>query len=129
MRFMNFRMIVYLPPYKLPFRLHTFFNFFVNNGLQSKFNDSIWPNQRFYSFFKFNLVLLCKLMEMYGQEKYTIILKHLLKKMYCLTSIIPPFYSLSLSLSHFEWYIRILQIEDNIQSYQWITHWKDCLLK
>ena len=41
--------------------------------------------------------------------------------MYSLTSAVPP---LSLSLSYFESYIMIFQIEDNFQSYQWATHWK-----
>ena len=76
--------------------------------------------------------------------------------MYSLTSTVSPLYflflfqnfslSLSLSLSplshthththrdtqtrtHVEWYIRIPQIEDNIQFYQWATHCKDCLLR
>ena len=81
-------------------------------------------------------------MEMYSQEKYAITLKEKKEKkkekeMYSLTSIVPLLYflflfqnlSLSLSLSHFEWYIRIPQIEDSIQFYQWTTHWKDCLLR
>ena len=58
---------------------------------------------------------------MYGQGRYTITLKNKNKKeMYSLTS---------LSLSHFEWYVRISQIEDNIQSYQRATHWKVYLLR
>ena len=93
-------------------------------------------------FSSLNSTILCKQMEMYGQERYTITPKNKNKKeTYNLTSTIPPLYflflfqnlSLSLSLSHththFECYIRIPQIEDNIQSYQWVTHWKDCLLR
>ena len=90
-------------------------------------------------FSSLNLALLYKQMEMYGQGRYTIALKKEKKKeIYSLISTVPPLYflflfqnfslSLSLSLSHFECYIKISQIEDNIQSYQWATHWKDCLL-
>ena len=84
-------------------------------------------------------------MEMYSQGKYAITLKEKKRKkkkkeeMYSLTSIVPLLYflflfqnlslSLSLSLSHFEWYIRIPQIEDSIQFYQWPTHWKDFPLR
>ena len=86
-------------------------------------------------FSSLNSTTLCKTMEMYGQGRYTISLKKKKKKeMYSLTSTDPPLYfssssKTSLSLSHFECYIRIFHIENNIQSYQWATHWKDCLLR
>ena len=50
-------------------------------------------------FSSLNSTILCKIMEMYGQGRYTITLKNKNKKeMYSLTSIVPPLYSLSLSL-------------------------------
>ena len=62
-------------------------------------------------FSSLNLALLCELMEMYSQGRYTTTLKNLLKRkkkseMYSLTSTISPLYFLflfqnfSLSLSH-----------------------------
>ena len=76
-------------------------------------------------FSSLNSAILYKLIEMYGQGRYTITLKNKNKKeMYSLTST-----SLSLSHTHFEWYVRISQIEDNIQSYQRATHWKVYLLR
>ena len=62
-------------------------------------------------------------MDIYGQGRYTVTLKNKNKKeMYNLMSTISPLYFLFL-------FQNLSQIEDNIQSYQWATHWKDCLLR
>ena len=86
-----------LSPYKFPFRLHT-----LLTSLQKRvysLDSLILSDQTNIPthFSSLNLALLCKQMEMCGQEKYTITLKIKIKKeMYSLTSIVP---SLSLSLS------------------------------
>ena len=85
-----------LSPYKFPFRLHT-----LLTSLQKRvysLDSLILSDQTNIPthFSSLNLALLCKQMEMCGQEKYTITLKIKIKKeMYSLTSIVP---SLSLSL-------------------------------
>ena len=117
----------FLSLYKLPFRLHKLFNFFKNNDCT--LDSMISSNKTNVSthFSSLNSIFLCTLMEMYSQGKYTITLKKM--EMYNLTSTVSPLSSLSLSLSNFEWYIKIPQIEDNIQSYQWNTHCKDYFLR
>ena len=88
-----------LSPYKFPFRLHT-----LLTSLQKRvysLDSLILSDQTNIPthFSSLNLALLCKQMEMCGQEKYTITLKIKIKKeMYSLTSIVPSL-SLSLSLS------------------------------
>ena len=105
-----------LPSYKLPFRLHILFSFFANNGLQSEFSDLIIPKQCSYSFFQ---VLIqpsyVNTWRCTVKEDIQSLFFFFKKEMYNLTSTISPFYFLFLfqnfTLPHFEWYIRIPQIE------------------
>ena len=127
-----------LPPYKLPLD-YTHSSISLQTIVCSSDSLILFDQTNVPTHFSsLNSVTLCKTMEMYGQGRYTITLKNKNKKeMYSLTSTDPPLsflflfqnFSLSLSLSHIECYIRIFQIENNIQSYQWATHWKDCLLR
>ena len=87
-----------LPPYKLPFNYtHS------STSLQTTVCSSdslILSDQTNFSnhFSSLNSTIMCKQMEMYGQERYTITSKNNNKKeMYNLTSTVSP---LSLSLSH-----------------------------